>query len=118
MSDRPAISDEPARPATHEEDLRAEYDFSGRVGVRGKYYQQLRDGYTITIHREDGTTLVQQITRPEGTVTLDPDVQEYFPDSEAVNTALRTLIQLVKPKKKKRRTASASPKAQSSSGLR
>ncbi|NWG19049.1 MAG: hypothetical protein HXY39_01870 [Chloroflexi bacterium] len=94
--------------------MRAEYNFSGRVGIRGKYYQQLRDGYTLKIHREDGTTLVQQITRPEGTVTLDPDVQDYFPDSEAVNTALRTLIQLVKPKKKKRSTASATPKTQSS----
>lgn len=114
MSDRRDMSDRPDHTEAHDEEMRAEYDFSGRVGVRGKYYQQLRDGYTLRIHRADGTTLVQQITRPEGTVTLDPDVKDYFPDSEAVNTALRTLIQLVKPKKKKRSTAATSPKAQSS----
>jgi len=85
-------------------DIRPEYDFSGRTGVRGKYYQKLRQGYTIQVQREDGTTLVQQVTRPEGTVTLDPDVREYFPDAEAVNTALRTLIHLVPQKKAKRTT--------------
>jgi chemotaxis receptor (MCP) glutamine deamidase CheD len=31
----------------------------------------------------------------EGTVMLQPDVREYFPDSEAVNTALRSLITLM-----------------------
>jgi hypothetical protein len=108
------MSDTPDYTDAHDEAMPAEYDFSERIGMRGKYYQQLRDGYTIKIHRADGTTLVQQITRPEGTVTLDPDVQDYFPDSEAVNTALRTLIQLVKPKKKKRSASAASPKAQSS----
>ena len=90
--------------ADRDDDMLPEYDFSGKAGVRGKYYQRLRQGYTIKIHRTDGTTLVQQITRPEGTVTLDPDVQAYFPDSEAVNTALRALIQLIPAKKPKRTT--------------
>lgn len=76
-----------------------EYDFSGKTGVRGKYYQRLRQGYTVTRQQEDGTTLVQHITRPEGAVMLDPDVQEYFPDAEAVNAALRGLIQLL-PRKR------------------
>ena len=31
----------------------------------------------------------------EGTALLDPDVRKYFPDAEAVNTALRCLIPLV-----------------------
>jgi hypothetical protein len=78
-----------------DDDMLPEYDFSGKPGVRGKYYQALREGYTIKIHREDGSTLVQHITRPEGTVTLDPDVREYFPDAESVNAALRVLIQLI-----------------------
>jgi hypothetical protein len=39
-----------------------EYDFSGKTGVRSKYYEILREGYTIKIHREDGSTLVQHIT--------------------------------------------------------
>jgi hypothetical protein len=78
------------------DDMRAEYDFSG--GVRGKHYKALREGYTIKIHQTDGATLVQQFTLDEGAVTLDPDVRRYFPDSEAVNTALRCLIPLVAPK--------------------
>lgn len=75
------------------DDMRAEYDFTG--GVRGKHYKAMREGYTVKIHQADGATLVQQITLDEGAVALDPDVRRYFPDSEAVNTALRCLIPLV-----------------------
>src|SRR5215210_3419412 len=94
--------------------MRPEYDFAGRTGVRGKYYQKLRQGYTIKVQRADGTTVVQHVTRPEGTITLDPDVREYFPDAEAVNTALRTLIHLVPRKKPKRTTAPEATKPESS----
>lgn len=87
--------------SNEDDEMLPEYDFSGKVGVRGKYYQAMRDGYTIKINRQDGTTLIQQITRPEGTVTLDPDVQVYFPDAESVNTALRSLIRLIPTKKAK-----------------
>lgn len=77
-----------------DDDMQPEYDFSGKQGVRGKYYQRFRNGYTVTVHQEDGTT-VQNAVRPEAIVTLDPDVREYFPDADAVNTALRGLIQLI-----------------------
>ena len=42
----------------------------------------------------------------EKTVTLAPDVWEYFPSSQAVNHALRTLISLIpeKPSATTRRT--------------
>ena len=83
----------------NDQEMLPEYDFSDKTGVRGKYYQAMRNGYTINIHQEDGTTLVKHITRPEGMITLDPDVQAYFPDAEAVNTALRSLIQLIPTKK-------------------
>ena len=96
------MSNKADRSETADDDMQPEYDFSGRTGVRGKYYQRLRQGYTIQVQREDGTTFVQHVTRPEGTVTLDADVREYFPDAEAVNTALRTLIHLVPQKKAKR----------------
>lgn len=79
----------------HDDDMQPEYDFSGKHAVRGKYYKRLRDGYTVKIHQEDETTVVQHIIRPEGTVMLDADVRAYFPDAEAVNTALRALIQLI-----------------------
>src|SRR6266496_1198710 len=108
------MSNKADEPESTDEDMRAEYDFSGRTGVRGKYYQKLRQGYTIKVQREDGTTLVQHVTRPEGTVTLDPDVREYFPDAESVNTALRTLIHLVPQKKAKRTSTTESTKTKSS----
>lgn len=82
-----------------DDDMRPEYNFSGKQGVRGKYYQRLRNGYTVRIHQEDGTTVVQNMAGLEGTVTLDPDVREYFPDTEAVNAALRGLIQLIPVRK-------------------
>jgi hypothetical protein len=47
-----------------------EYDFS--KGVRGKYAKPFKD--------------VDRL------ISLDPDVKAVFPDSEAVNTALRVLI--------------------------
>jgi hypothetical protein len=77
-------------------DMRAEYDFTG--GVRGKYYKAMQAGYTITIHNADGTTVIKEVMPNEGTVFLEPDVREYFPDSESVNKVLRCLISLL-PKK-------------------
>jgi hypothetical protein len=50
-----------------------EYDFS--QGVVGKYAQQYAEGTNI--------------------VLLDPDVAKVFPDSEAVNQALRAIAQII-----------------------
>jgi hypothetical protein len=94
-------------PAAADGEMLPEYDFSGQTGIRGKYYRQLRAGYTLEVEREDGTRLVQRITRPEGTVLLDPDVREYFADAEAVNTALRGLIHLVPRQKTQRQLPTA-----------
>lgn len=52
------------------DEMRDEYDFRG--GVRGKYYQQYRQGTNL--------------------VLLDPDLAKVFHDSEAVNVALRQFI--------------------------
>ena len=73
-------------------DMRPEYDFTG--GVRGKHYQALQEGYTIKIHKVDGS-IIEKNVGGKGTVTLAPDVREYFPTSKAVNQALRTLISIV-----------------------
>ena len=43
-------------------------------------------------HKPDGTTEERDFTLPPGIIALDPDVQAYFSDSEAVNRALRGLI--------------------------
>jgi hypothetical protein len=79
--------------------MRPEYDFENmRGGVRGKYYKAYRAGHTVKIHQADGTTTVQHFQLEDGAVLLEPDAREYFPDSEAVNKALRCLIPLL-PKK-------------------
>jgi hypothetical protein len=67
--------------------MRPEYDFSG--GVRGKFYKEYMKGTNV--------------------VLLDPDVADVFTNSQAVNEALRVLVQLakrqVKSKPKKAKTA-------------
>lgn len=89
------------REQTEEDEMLPEYDFSG--GVRGKHAQAYRQGHTVKIHRLDGTTTVQHFTLAEGAVMLEPDVQEYFPDSQSVNHALRTLIELIPSKRRPRK---------------
>ncbi len=80
------------KPKNYDDSMLPEYDFTGQKGVRGKYYLGRQKGYTVHIHNDDGTTTVQHFGP---TVTLEPDVAVYFPDSESVNNALRTLIALV-----------------------
>jgi hypothetical protein len=61
-------------PSTPEDDLRPEYDASVlRGGVRGKYLERYRAGTNLAL--------------------LAPDVRAAFPTDEAVNQALRSLIQ-------------------------
>jgi hypothetical protein len=76
--------------------MRAEYDFTG--GVRGKHYGAMQAGYTITIHKADGTTVVKDVMPKKGAVVLEPDIRAYFPDSESVNRTLRCLIPLLTKK--------------------
>ena len=97
-TDRNALDTEP-------DDLRPEYDFS--KAVRGKHYHPLHEGYTIKIHKADGTTEVQQVMFEPGTIRIDPDVQAYFPDAQSVNHALRSFISIMEhipetPKRKRR----------------
>lgn len=75
-----------------EREMLPEYDFSG--GDRGKHYQAYRRGHTVTIHKADGTDIVQHFTLEDGAIMLDPDLREYFPDAETVNQTLRTLVSL------------------------
>jgi hypothetical protein len=100
-------SRKPVNASASESDMRPEYDFRG--GTRGKHYRALREGYTIRIYKSDGTVLEKRV-EGEGTVTLAPDVREYFPNSKAVNRALRTLISLVPEKRKAVAQRQRSPK--------
>jgi hypothetical protein len=80
------------------DDMRPEYDFSG--GVRGKYAKAIREnGCTIRVYETDSTFTEKRVAG-ENTITLAPDVREYFPTSQAVNRALRTLIALVPEKRR------------------
>lgn len=74
----------------NENDILPEYDFSG--GIRGKHYRAYHQGHTVTIIHQDGSRTVQHFEPDPDAVVLAPDVREYFPDSEAVNEALRQLI--------------------------
>ncbi|KKO20055.1 MAG: BrnT family toxin [Candidatus Brocadia sp.] len=78
--------------------MRTEYDFTG--GVRGKHYKTMQNGYTVSIHKADGTTVVKEVMPKKGAVIIEPDIRAYFPDSESVNRALRCLIPLLSKKRK------------------
>jgi hypothetical protein len=54
-----------------------EYDFS--EGVVGKYAKQYAEGTNV--------------------VLLDPDVAQVFPDSQAVNRALRAIAQIIQQRR-------------------
>lgn len=81
--------------ANSDPDMLPEYNFSGKKGVRGKYYQAYKQGHTVRMVQEDGSVITHYFTLEDGAVLLAPDVQQYFPDSDSVNRALRGLIQLI-----------------------
>jgi len=81
--------------------MRPEYDFSAMKGaVRGKYYKAYREGHKLEIHKEDRTTSVQYFKLEDGAIMLEPDVRKYFPSSESVNKALRSLIEIMPSKRR------------------
>jgi hypothetical protein len=62
------------KPKPEADDMRPEYDLSQlRGGVRGKYFERYRAGTNLAL--------------------LAPDVRAAFPTDEAVNEALRSLMQ-------------------------
>jgi len=61
--------------------MRPDYDFSG--GVRGKYSARFRKGTNV--------------------VVLEPEIAKLVPNSEAVNDALRALVQIAKQSQKQKR---------------
>lgn len=65
----------------------------------------LPEGHTVKIHEADGTVTVQHFTFADGAIILEPDVRA-FPNSDAVNKTLRSIIALV-PAKGKRHARSS-----------
>ncbi|MDI6739500.1 MAG: hypothetical protein QME74_03955 [Candidatus Edwardsbacteria bacterium] len=79
----------------------SEYDFADMAGaIRGKYYKAYRAGHKVEIHQADGATSVQCFKLEEGAVMLEPDIKKYFPNSESVNKALRSLIAIIPSKRR------------------
>ena len=70
--------------------MNTEYDFSD--GVRGKHHKAYRQGHSVKIEKQDGSIEVHHFTLADGSVMLDLDVKQHFPNSESVNKALRSLI--------------------------
>ncbi len=84
------------------DELRPEYDVTKLKGrVRGKYAAHMANGYTVTIHNSDGTKTIKKFGPTQNPIILDPDVQDYFPDSKAVNQALRELVRIAGKRVKK-----------------
>ena len=54
------------QPVAEKSDMRSEYDFTDKQGVRGKYYRAYRQGHTVRINRTDGSVDVQYFTLEEG----------------------------------------------------
>lgn len=75
------------RPDPDRDTMRPEYDFSH--GVRGVTAARYREGTNV--------------------ILLDPDVNALFPDSAAVNEALRTFARLVKPRRSARQRPRSAP---------
>ena len=59
-------------------DMLEEYDFS--KGIQGKYAKRYREGTNV--------------------VVIEPDVAKFFPDHDSVNKALRSLVEIIKKRKK------------------
>lgn len=79
-----------------DDEMRSEYNFAAmQGGVRGKYHKAYRAGHTVEVHQADETVDTRYFSLEDGAVMLEPDVRKYFPDSDAVNEALRCLIPLV-----------------------
>lgn len=90
-----------------DDDMLPEYDLRGKKLERGRYAELLKNGYSVSILNEDGTETITHYPPPPprtNLVVLEPDVEEYFPDSESVNRALRSLIALI-PARKTRQKA-------------
>lgn len=90
------------KKAINTDDIK-QVDFSS--GVRGKHHVASNKGYTVKVHREDGTTVIHKFVPEKGAVVLDEDVRNYFPDAKAVNSALRGLIKLMPQNRKRVRAA-------------
>ena len=91
------------KPILDAGDMRPEYDFSQLkpMGERGRHAKAMREGYTTILNHPDGTKEVTHYRQE----SRGAHTREDFPDSDAVNTALRGLIALIPAKRRAVRKA-------------
>ena len=78
-------------PSVNGGELRPEYDFSSmKEGIRGKYVDRLRKASNI--------------------VLLEPEVAQAFPNSEAVNQALREILNTTRTHRRSGKPGNKSPR--------
>jgi hypothetical protein len=81
-----------AKRTNHVAQMRAEYDFDYSKAVRGKYYKRLlKEGSNV--------------------VVLDRDIAKAFPNSAAVNKALRSVLKGKRPRRLTARSTRTRAKA-------
>jgi hypothetical protein len=73
-------------------EMQDEYDFTDKKGVRGKYHKAYNEGHSVRIY--DG----EKIVNDNYFAAIEADVREFFPDSKAINKALRSLMKLTPSK--------------------
>jgi hypothetical protein len=80
-----------AKPHIVREEMRPEYDFDYETAVRGKYYRRLM---------KEGSNVV----------VLEPDLAKVFRTSEAVNDALRSLLEVTETTRRLTKRSSSGPR--------
>ena len=87
------------KPRRQKDGMRADYELDYSRAVRGKYYRQLlKEGANV--------------------VVLDPDVAKAFRTSEAVNDALRSLLEASKVARRSTAVPTGRPRARRTTGSR
>ncbi len=81
-------------PPLTEEQLKAMRPTSEVLAEKGIKFEQKPGPHLVTVNYKDGSKRTYFIEPQRVPIYLLPDVQKYFPDSAAVNKALRTLITL------------------------
>jgi len=65
------------------------HGLSGKKGVRGKYAEAYKNGYSVRIYDKD------KLVSDRFYAAIEPDVRERFPDSRSINEALRKAITMI-----------------------
>lgn len=94
------------RTKADSDEMRAEYDIDYSKAVRGKYYKRLiKEGAKIVVLKEGANVVV-----------LEPDVAQEFPNSKAVNEALRSWLEVLKTARRSAARASGRAKKKRTEG--